>query len=127
MSTRQASKLSALVGDELRAQGARRRWVWTDIEKATGITHGTMNRMLFGRTEITIERLLLICAATQTNPHALIESAVEAAPAYLEEITGVPQDGAKVTVIPRHEWANYTGAWAADNDAEADTPEPDHP
>lgn len=128
VSNRQASDLSKRVAAELRAAQARHRFSWGDVEKATGITHVTMWRMLQGQTDISVAKLMLICEATGLSVTGILEDAMRHAPYKLHDlltdhsVSPTVSDGpATVTNTQQHDWNTYTGKKAADIDDEVQT------
>ena len=88
---REASDLSKRVAVELKNAQNRHGFVWTDVEEATGIAHTTMWRMLNGKVDIPINRLMLICEAAGIEATDVIAEATRHMPdGYLRSLLSYP-------------------------------------
>jgi DNA-binding Xre family transcriptional regulator len=122
------SDLSRRVSAELRATAARRGTTWLSIEKATGIPHATMQRMIKGESDIPISKLMLICEAMGVPAMDVIAEATRLMPDnYLHNLLADPDASpatSSVVDIRSTNWETYQGKKAADVDDETET---DHP
>lgn len=121
---REASDLSRRVAIELKNAQHRLGFKWTQIEEATGITHTTMTRMLNAKSDIPINRLMLICEAAGLDAADIITEATRHMPDnYLASLLVSPgpvsEDAATVTRMSTN-WSDYQGKKAADTDNEVD-------
>lgn len=122
---REASDLSKRVAAELRAARARLGFQWTDVEKATGISHSSMQRYLAGDVDIRVDKLMLICEATGLDVAQVLEDATRHAPYRLHDLLtdhsmspDKSQAAPRVGRIQQQDWNEYTGKKAADIDDE---------
>lgn len=126
---REASDLSQRVAAELRAAQARLRFTWTAIEQATGIPNRTMSRMIKGKVDIPVAKLMLICEAAGLSVTDIIEDATRHMPYQLHDLLTNPTATASmspdasvapdnVTNIQQMDWNRYEGKKAADVDDE---------
>lgn len=121
---REASDLSKRVAAELRAAQARRKFTWTSIEEATGIPHITMYRMLSGKVDIPVAKLMLICEAAGLSVTDILDDAARHMPAnYMQSLLVYPdvsEGSDNVTDIRDTDWDAYQGKKAADRDHDDD-------
>ena len=117
---RQASDLSKRVAIELRNARNRLGFLWADVEKTTGISHATMQRMLNGQVDIPINRLMLICEAIGVPATRIIEEATRHMPdGYIRDMLASPPVSPaprSVSPIQETDWNHYEGKKAADTD-----------
>jgi transcriptional regulator with XRE-family HTH domain len=123
---REASDLSKRVAAELKADQGRRGWTARDLERKSPMSYTTIGRLLNGKTEISVEDLFVICEAIGADVHAIVKEAESHMPeGYLERLVSPAPDN--VTPLHERDWDTYEGRKAADDDAEAETDEPDNP
>lgn len=127
---REASDLSKRIAGELEAAKIRatklgKGWTWTSVERATGISHTTMQRMLAGKVDISVNRLMLICEAIGVPATTIIEEATRHLPdGYLQQLVASPNvsDAAtNVNDVQSTDWNRHEGRKAADTDDEVNS------
>lgn len=88
---REASDLSKRVAVELQNARNRHGFAWADVEEATGIPRTTMWRMLNGKVDIPIAKLMLICEAAGISVTDVIDEATRHMPdGYLRSLLSYP-------------------------------------
>lgn len=101
----------------------------------TGIHYSTVNRILNGERELSLENFLLLCDALRVDPAWVVKEAERRLQSEVAMNADIP---AEPSVSPSNvtsirpdsdvdDWDNYGGSKAAGYDAEADEDEPSTP
>lgn len=105
------------------------------LAHTTGINYSTVNRILNGERELTLENFLLLCDALRVDPAWVVKEAERRLQSEVPVNSEIPAEPSvspdNVTSIRPdsgvEDWDKYEGSKAAGYDSEADEDEPPTP